>query len=54
MGFVVDGRLIPRHGYPVLKNGDAIGEVTSGAYSPVLEKNIGLAYVAPFPRRNAA
>lgn len=46
MGFVVDGRLIPRHGYPVLKNGDAIGEVTSGAYSPVLEKNIGLAYVA--------
>ena len=46
MGFEVAGRMIPRHGYEVHKSGNKVGYVTSGAYSPVLEKNIGLAYVA--------
>jgi aminomethyltransferase len=46
MGFVVEERMIPRHGYAVKKAGKEIGQVTSGAFSPVLEKNIGLAYIA--------
>lgn len=45
MGFVVEGKMIPRHHYPILKNGTEIGHVTSGCYSPILEKNIGLGYV---------
>ncbi|RMF59115.1 MAG: glycine cleavage system aminomethyltransferase GcvT, partial [Calditrichaeota bacterium] len=46
MGFVVEGRLIPRHGYGVTKDGQTIGQVTSGAFSPILEQNIGLAYIS--------
>ncbi len=46
LGFVSEGRIIPRHGYPIEINGINIGQVTSGCYSPVLEKNIGLGYIA--------
>ncbi len=45
IGFVVEGRLIPRHGYSLQKDGETVGTVTSGCYSPILEKNIGLAYL---------
>jgi aminomethyltransferase len=31
--------------FPVLKNGERIGEVTSACYSPRLDKNIGFAMV---------
>ncbi|MCK6621306.1 MAG: glycine cleavage system aminomethyltransferase GcvT [Calditrichia bacterium] len=44
-GFEVEGKMIPRHGYSVQKYGQVVGQVTSGAFSPVLEKNIGLAYL---------
>lgn len=46
VGFVMEDRRIARHGYP-LRAGDASGEVTSGNYSPVLERGIGMGYVAP-------
>ncbi len=46
VGFVVEGRMIPRHGYPIRIDGRPVGHVTSGAFSPILEKNIGLGYVA--------
>ena len=46
MGFVVEGRMIPRHHYEIVKGENVIGHVTSGAYSPILEKNIGLGYIA--------
>ena len=46
MGFVVEGRIIPRKDYPILVNGKPVGYVTSGAFSPILKKNIGLGYVA--------
>lgn len=36
---------IPRHGYPVLADGEEIGFVTTGTQSPTLQKNIGLALV---------
>lgn len=35
-------RGIPRHGYTVLKDGNKVGEVTTGTQSPSLKKNIGL------------
>ncbi|WP_053364082.1 glycine cleavage system aminomethyltransferase GcvT [Bacillus sp. FJAT-27251] len=36
-------RGIPRHGYPVYRDGNKIGEVTTGTQSPTLKRNIGLA-----------
>jgi len=41
----VTGRGIPREGYPVLYNGAAGGEVTSGALAPTTGKGIALARV---------
>ena len=43
--FVIEERGFPRHGYKVLKDGKEIGWVTSGTFSPMLNKGIGLAYV---------
>jgi aminomethyltransferase len=37
---------VPRHGYAVSADGEAIGHVTSGIRSPTLGSYIGLAYVA--------
>ena len=44
---VLDDRGIPRHGYPVLKEGKDIGHITSGTLSPCLKKGIALGYVKP-------
>ncbi|MGE5381673.1 MAG: glycine cleavage system aminomethyltransferase GcvT [Methylocystaceae bacterium] len=41
--FVMVGRGIPRSHYPVEKNGELIGYVTTGSFAPTLNKNIGLA-----------
>ncbi|MFC1732963.1 glycine cleavage system aminomethyltransferase GcvT [candidate division KSB1 bacterium] len=38
-------RAVPRHGYELVLEGETIGEVTSGTFSPILEKGIGLGYV---------
>ncbi len=46
-GLVVDGRQIPREGCPVLRDEDTIGVVTSGNFSPTLERGIALAFVPP-------
>jgi len=45
VGFTLTERGIPRHGYPVLKDGEQVGVVTSGTQSPTLGMPIGLAYV---------
>ncbi|MFM7675209.1 MAG: glycine cleavage system aminomethyltransferase GcvT, partial [Synechococcus sp.] len=45
VGLELTGRAIPRHGYPVLQEGAAVGTVTSGTWSPTLEKGIALASV---------
>ncbi len=45
VGFTCDDPRIPRVGYGILDGGSHIGDVRSGAFSPVLEKNIGTAYV---------
>ncbi len=41
----MQGRYIARHGYPILSNGEVVGEVTSGTLSPTLNKAIALGYV---------
>ncbi|MFD2446035.1 glycine cleavage system aminomethyltransferase GcvT [Bacillus sp. CGMCC 1.16607] len=43
VGIEMIDRGIPRHGYPVYKNDELIGEVTTGTQSPTLKKNIGMA-----------
>ncbi len=45
VAFVLDGPGFPRHGYKIYKDGEELGEVTSGTVSPMLEKGIGLGYV---------
>ncbi|PSB01909.1 glycine cleavage system aminomethyltransferase GcvT [Merismopedia glauca] len=45
VGLEMQGRNIARHGYPVMFEGKAVGEVTSGTMSPTLGKAIALAYV---------
>ena len=45
VGFVMTGRGIARHGYKVASGGRDIGIVTSGTFSPTLNKAIGLAFV---------
>ena len=46
IGFELLGKAIPRHGYKILdQSGSEIGNVTSGMYSPLLNKPIGLGYV---------
>lgn len=46
-GFEMIDRGIPRHGYELTdKDGNVIGEVTSGTQSPMLNKGIGMGYVA--------
>ncbi|OGC76965.1 MAG: glycine cleavage system protein T [candidate division Zixibacteria bacterium RBG_16_50_21] len=45
VAFEMLDKAFPRQHYPIHKNGDKIGEVTSGVFSPSLEKGIGLGYV---------
>jgi aminomethyltransferase len=45
VGLRLPGRAIARHGYPVLRDGAVVGEVTSGTWSPTLGAAIALAYV---------
>ena len=41
------GKRVGREGAAVSRNGERVGEVTSGTHSPTLGKAIGMAYVAP-------
>jgi aminomethyltransferase len=43
--FLIEGPGIPREGNPVLHEGEAVGVVTSGTFSPSLEVGAGMAYV---------
>jgi aminomethyltransferase len=54
VGFVMRGRGVARHGYPIHAPGaapgagigaGAVGTVTSGTFGPTVEKNIGMGYV---------
>ena len=45
VGLLVEGRNLPRHDYPIEAEGNRIGHVTSGGYSPTLDRNIAMGYV---------
>jgi len=46
VGFELDGRNIARPGYGVVMNGAEVGKVTSGAFSPTLQKSLCMASIA--------
>jgi aminomethyltransferase len=45
VGIEMVDKAVARHGYPVKKDGRAVGIVTSGSYGPSVDKYIGIAYV---------
>ena len=45
VGFQMVERQVPRHGYRLLKDGAEVGVLTSGSFSPILERGIGMGYV---------
>ena len=45
VGLEMQGRHIARHGYPVILEGEIVGEVTSGTLSPTLNRAVALAVV---------
>jgi aminomethyltransferase len=46
-GFEVEGRRPPRAEQAVLVDGEVVGEITSGNFSPTLERGIALGFVPP-------
>ncbi len=52
VGLELEGKGIPREGYPVEKDGETIGHITSGYLSPTLGRPIALALIQrPFTKR---
>ncbi len=45
IGFKMQGRAFPRHGYAIFRGGQKVGDVTSGTVSPMLQIGIGMGYV---------
>jgi len=45
VGIFSEGRSIPRHDYSILSEGKSVGRITSGSYSPTLDRNIAMGYV---------
>ncbi|MBM3924725.1 MAG: glycine cleavage system aminomethyltransferase GcvT [SAR202 cluster bacterium] len=46
VGLFPEGPQIPRHNYLVKVNGKDAGHITSGGYSPTLDRNIAMGYVS--------
>ena len=46
VGLKLLARGVPRAHYQVFKNGESVGEVTSGTFSPTLNTGVGLCYVS--------
>lgn len=47
VGFTLAEKAFPRQGYEIKVDGRKIGNVTSGTFSPVLDRGIGMGYVPP-------
>jgi len=45
VGLHLSGRSAPRAEYPILHQGEPVGQVTSGSYSPTLDSSIAMGYV---------
>jgi len=46
VGFTLPEKAVARHGYALCVKGSQVGQVTSGTFSPSLERGIGMGYVA--------
>ncbi len=47
VGLELAGKRVPREHYPIFANDEPVGEVTSGTFSPTLNKPIAMGYVSP-------
>jgi aminomethyltransferase len=47
VGLELEGKRVAREGCPVFRGDDIVGEVTSGTFSPTLQRSIAMAYVKP-------
>ncbi len=47
VGLELHSRRVAREGYAILRQNDIVGQVTSGTFSPTLQKSIAMGYVAP-------
>jgi aminomethyltransferase len=47
-----DGRMVARQGYPVFRNGDEAGVVTSGTFAPSIQRPIAMAYLTTADAKN--
>ena len=45
VGIRIEEKAVPRHGYTILGAGTPVGSVTSGTFSPSLERGIAMGYV---------
>ncbi|MBI3839806.1 MAG: glycine cleavage system aminomethyltransferase GcvT [Planctomycetia bacterium] len=45
VGWELVGKRVPREGYPVFSAGEQVGRVTSGTFSPTLNKPIAMGYI---------
>ena len=44
-GWILAGKRVPREGYPILAQGQPVGHVTSGTFSPTLQQPIAMGYI---------
>ncbi len=55
IGIEVEGKIPARHGYEIFKDDRKIGVVTSGTFSPTLQKAVAMAYVeTPYAEHGTA
>ena len=47
VGLELTNKRVPREHYPVLFKDETVGEITSGTFSPTLDRPIAMAYVQP-------
>ncbi len=45
VALVSEERVLPRHGYEIVSNGEVVGNITSGTLSPILGHPIALGYI---------
>ena len=50
--FIMNESGVPRHGYPLFKGDQSVGSVTSGSFSPLLNRGIGMGYSSKEFKKN--
>jgi aminomethyltransferase len=47
IGLEMEGKRVPREHYPIIQGDVQVGEVSSGTFSPTLQRPIAMGFVAP-------